>query len=287
MAFRIEYTFTPTGTTRWVRVVALVPKSLPRRQIVHEVAFSPEPVRLYEAADRRYAEFLFSGVAQKLTVTIAGRARLLRYDLATARRLGRPERSRGGQPADAHGLRPHLIDEPSLEKDDPAVAAVAKSIQGADELDTIRKIYAFVLDHMEFGGVDLSSGSGAVKALKNGKGDCTEYTDLLVALCRAKGIPARHVLGLLALPSNPVPQHSWAEVHTADHGWVRLDPMVDDTSDNASFERLGPNYLHFSSVRNDARLENYHAFAAYRWWGARVELSETYDIRPLAAAEGR
>jgi transglutaminase-like putative cysteine protease len=274
VTFRIEYTFTATGRTPWVRVMALVPKTIPGRQTVHDVQFSLPPLRVYDLEDRRYAEFFFSGVVREFTVSIAGTARLLRYDLATACRLGRP--------APLPDPRPYLLDEPSIEVSHPAVVRAAEGIHGTDELDTLRKLYDFVLRRMEFGGTDLSpAGGGAAKALQSGKGDCTEYSDLLVALCRAKGIPARPVLGLLCVPGNDVPQHSWVEVHTAACGWVPFDPVVDDCSDNASFERLGPNYLAFSTVRNDPLLENYHAFAIYRWWGDRLTLREKYDIRPV------
>ncbi|MBK8701807.1 MAG: lasso peptide biosynthesis protein [Saprospiraceae bacterium] len=62
-----------------------------------------------------------------------------------------------------------------------------------------------------------------IKAIHEGKGDCTEYAALMVTLCRAKGIPARLVIGLLLQPYGE--HHNWAEVFTMDKGWVRWDPL--------------------------------------------------------------
>ena len=67
---------------------------------------------------------------------------------------------------------------------------------------------------------------GALGALKLGGGDCTDYTDLFVALCRARGLPARHVHGILASGFSDTPKHSWAEVYIPHNGWVRLDPFL-------------------------------------------------------------
>ena len=39
------------------------------------------------------------------------------------------------------------------------------------------------------------SRQGALWALQNGVGDCSEYTDLAIALARAAGIPARAMYG--------------------------------------------------------------------------------------------
>jgi hypothetical protein len=65
---------------------------------------------------------------------------------------------------------------------------------------------------------------------------------------------------------------------------VPFDPTVDLCTDNATFERLKPNYLVFSTVRNDERLDNYAAYAMYRWWGERVQLHDTYEVTAIKEA---
>lgn len=69
---------------------------------------------------------------------------------------------------------------------------------------------------------------GAVNALKAGIGDCTEYSCLFCALCRAGGVPARRVavfnLGSKNEITDKEPNHDTAEVFLKTHGWVPVDP---------------------------------------------------------------
>lgn len=54
----------------------------------------------------------------------------------------------------------------------------------------------------------IGSYTSVVTALKNRRGDCEEMAGVLVALCRAAGIPARLVW---------IPNHTWAEFHLVDN----------------------------------------------------------------------
>jgi transglutaminase/protease-like cytokinesis protein 3 len=66
---------------------------------------------------------------------------------------------------------------------------------------------------------------GALQALIERKGDCTEYAYLAAALARACGIPARMVGGYVTdRNSAPRPEdyHNWAEVHIGG-AWRLLD----------------------------------------------------------------
>jgi transglutaminase-like putative cysteine protease len=60
--------------------------------------------------------------------------------------------------------------------------------------------------------------------------DCTEYSDLLAALSRAQGIPARYFEGLLYVsdgagtPANI--RHAWPDVYLPTVGWTALDPTL-------------------------------------------------------------
>jgi transglutaminase-like putative cysteine protease len=273
VTFRLAFTFTAAGNTQWMRAAALVPTTIPHRQVVWDVRWEPEPVRVFDAGENRYAEFFFPRPRGTFRVQITGKARLFRSDLSVARAAGIR--------TNTQDLRPYLHSEPSIESDDPAVAAAARPLRGDDEFGTLKRIYDFVLAHMTYGGPDLSQESGgAVKALQTRKGDCTEYTDLMVALCRANGIPARHVLGLDAAPGTPTRQHAWPEAFTRKHGWVSFDPTFDACAKAATFEKLSPRYLRFSAVRNDQVMENYNSYAMYRYWGDPVTLKEEYDIRP-------
>ncbi|MFT8817816.1 MAG: transglutaminase-like domain-containing protein, partial [Komagataeibacter saccharivorans] len=65
--------------------------------------------------------------------------------------------------------------------------------------------------------------------LDNGCCDCHLASSFLVALCRARGIPARLVSGNFLYPHSPT-MHYWAEVRMDDSGWRPFDFMSWDLS---------------------------------------------------------
>lgn len=60
---------------------------------------------------------------------------------------------------------------------------------GATLKERIEAAYVFVPEYLRF--EQQNRAKGALEALRSGKGDCTEYADLFVALCRSMDIPAR------------------------------------------------------------------------------------------------
>ncbi|MEM2146002.1 MAG: transglutaminase-like domain-containing protein [Candidatus Jordarchaeaceae archaeon] len=67
---------------------------------------------------------------------------------------------------------------------------------------------------------------GAVAALKTREGDCDEFSDLFITLCRACRIPARRVVGLIVKNTSSFENHAWTEVHIPKIGWVPFDPAL-------------------------------------------------------------
>lgn len=70
---------------------------------------------------------------------------------------------------------------------------------------------------------------GALAALESKQGDCTEYSALFIALCRAQGIPARHT-GVFHIRKKKEtfrqPNHNAAEVFWGRIGWIPIDPNL-------------------------------------------------------------
>lgn len=68
----------------------------------------------------------------------------------------------------------------------------------------------------------------AWEALKGGQGVCQDYAHILIAMCRASGIPARYVAGMMI---GEGATHAWIEIHDGER-WIGLDPthnrLVDD-----------------------------------------------------------
>jgi transglutaminase-like putative cysteine protease len=231
------------------------------------VRYAPQPEREFEEKGNKYARFVLPQPVGLQVVTIDVDAELYRYDLNTA------AKNRRGEPESSDRLKPWLVHEKFIEKDAPEIQAAAKIIGGNDELDTIRNIMAFVHQKVRFSGYDETD-HGALWALKNGKGDCTEFSDLFVALCRAKNIPARVWEGYLTddIPKGDTAKHIRAEAYTRKHGWVPFDALH-VLRGNAKFESLKPVYVYLGNQRSDALLQNYH-YAAYRYFGQPV----TFDF---------
>jgi transglutaminase-like putative cysteine protease len=120
-----------------------------------------------------------------------------------------------------------LNPESKIESDHPAIRLAAAGLRKSDASSTIKAVFHWVADHVQYSGY-AAKDRGALYALKQKKGDCTEYMDLFVALCRANGLPARRIGGYLC-PENAVLKardyHNWGEFYE-DGTWQIADPQT-------------------------------------------------------------
>ncbi|NLE38762.1 MAG: transglutaminase family protein [Pirellulaceae bacterium] len=89
-------------------------------------------------------------------------------------------------------LRMYVGTSPQIESTDRKIREVAKEI-GADKekaWEQVEAVYDWVREKVEYKKGPLKS---AVATLKDGFADCEGMTTLFIAICRAKGIPARTV----------------------------------------------------------------------------------------------
>lgn len=110
----------------------------------------------------------------------------------------------------------------------PRVAALARELAGnaGSQLDALRAFWSFFFARMTLG---VLHGDDTIDTiLDSGWFDCRVGSALLVALCRARGIPARMCSGftLYALPF----YHYWAEVWLGGRGWFPADLVCWDLS---------------------------------------------------------
>lgn len=163
------------------------------------------------------------------------------------------------------------------------IQQIAKAITGRDEISTVKKIYSYVAENLEYVGLREKQ-LGDLKALQQEKGDCSEYADLFVTLCRAKKIPARVITGYTVRFDKMHPKHHWAEVYLQRYGWVPFDPSWGDVQNTAAraraFETLGSRYIYLSHIRNDKMLHNKH-FYFFTYWGDRASLKDSIKFKPL------
>lgn len=111
-----------------------------------------------------------------------------------------------------------------IEVGDNAIQAVAAELRRSHPTDTTRAVYDWVRTRLSYAGY-VAEELGALYALTHRSGDCTEYADLVVALCRANGIPARFVGGYVVQGDGLVRSsdyHNWAEAYF-DGAWQIVD----------------------------------------------------------------
>ncbi len=127
-----------------------------------------------------------------------------------------------------------------------------------DPLRSGRALYDLVLDRMSYDKIEPGWGRGdALRACEVGKGNCTDFHSLFIALARSIDIPARFWIGF-PLPadrgtSEIVGYHCWAEFWVTGRGWVAVDiSEADKHPDRADFfyGNLDENRVAFSLGRD-------------------------------------
>ncbi|MEI7705153.1 MAG: transglutaminase-like domain-containing protein [Deltaproteobacteria bacterium] len=124
----------------------------------------------------------------------------------------------------------------------PSIRALAEATVGGTPgtWAASRRLSRAVFERIEK--VYGQSADRASDILRQGKGDCTEHTRLFVALCRAAGIRAREVKGLVYASYGQggpgLYWHAWAEVKVGD-GWIAVDPTFGQDVADATHVALG------------------------------------------------
>jgi transglutaminase-like putative cysteine protease len=165
--------------------------------------------------------------------------------------------SRSANPITAEPGTSDLQPEKFIETDHPAIRRAAGKLKQADAMQTIDAVFRWVANHVHYSGY-ADQERGALYALEQKKGDCTEYMDLFVALCRANGIPARRIGGYICPESGILKAreyHNWGEFY-ADGSWQIADPQ------NSVLMRRQDEYIAMRIIRasEDNPLGEYNRF---------------------------
>lgn len=131
--------------------------------------------------------------------------------------------------------------EPYYERNDTSLISLSNSIVNPSDnpIEKAKKICTWVSDNIEYTG-DLPNEMGAFWAYNNSKGDCSEFSSLMITLLRIQNIPARKVTGYLvsnnpslrpkpgdtwSFNANEIMGHAWMEYYVPDIGWIACDPL--------------------------------------------------------------
>lgn len=213
--------------------ITLPPDLHTQTSIIKQLNPAPKSTRL-DADGNILAEYTV-GPYQKLTVTadVEGQVRYRDYNLAasgTSKDLPRDvvatyTRSTRYWPTDG------------------AVAAAAQSVVKPDAkvADNVRAVYDYVINKLTYNNdkIKFNVRQGAAKALANpDNAVCLEYADLMIAMLRSQGIPARMVVGyayagsIKASPDVVDSLHSWVEAYVPGIGWMSVDPTWGEKYDD-------------------------------------------------------
>jgi len=116
-----------------------------------------------------------------------------------------------------------------VQSDDPKIIELAEEAvsDATDAVEALRNIKTFAAEYITNPTWTVGYAS-ASEVAQNRSGDCTEYAVLTTALCRAAGIPAQVVMGVVYVDEPGFMEqsfagHAWVRAYVGDR-WVGLDP---------------------------------------------------------------
>jgi transglutaminase-like putative cysteine protease len=271
ISLNTEYKFNISGNISVIDFAVIIPKEYKNRQKIINSDYSIEPKRIFEDGTCTYAEFEINEPPPNFEINIMDEMILYQYGLDNAFKSGNKD-------IDTKDLFNYTVAEKYIEKDDKSIIEIANSFEGEDTYALVEAIYNYVMDNMEWIAY-VPEDVGAKVALTDKQGDCTSYSDLFIALLRARGIPARIVEGYTINAINLNEGHNWVEVYFDDIGWVPFDPTFDDNNGSTSlFNNLDNIYVYFSLKRNDLILSGFHYYA-YNWYGdGKVDIVKNISV---------
>lgn len=203
-----------------------LPPDLNNQHVTIE-SIDPQPTNAHLDADGNILASYHLAAHQHLTVItkVLVEVKYLQYNLATSKK-------QADIPAD---LVRQYTGSGQYWETSGTVAAAAKSVVKPDVpvITNVRALYQLVIDKLTYNPakVKFNVRQGATAALANPTNVvCLEYADLLVALLRSQGIPARMPIGyaysggLKASPAVADSLHAWVEAYVPGIGWMTLDP---------------------------------------------------------------
>lgn len=146
-------------------------------------------------------------------------------------------------PMGGRDVEPYLEDNPLMQLSNQAlVDEASRTVSGAgdDPWLAAGRIEERVYHRIDEKGLGTAL-AGAMEVLEKREGDCSEHAVLMIALCRAVGIPARAAAGVVYLRGS-FAYHMWGEVWTGG-GWYALDPTIGRGSVDATHIKLAESSL--------------------------------------------
>ena len=163
---------------------------------------------------------------------------------------------------------------------------------GRPLLEAAHELMSRIHSAMIYDGESTDVDTPALVALQQGKGVCQDFAHIMVACCRAMGLPARYVSGYML--TQPAPGQPRLIGCDASHAWASV--YCPNASNAKSFAPSGQ-WFDFDPTNNRAPGEDYVTLATGRDFldvspmrgvirgGAQHTLSVEVTVEPLAEPE--
>lgn len=115
-----------------------------------------------------------------------------------------------------------------IPSDTPQIQELADSIVGKETnpYKQARLIYDYILQNYRLSDTLITSEAGSLNMLTTLQGDAYDFSIIFTALCRAVGIPAIPVSGLLTDFNKKSQNHWWSEIYIEKFGWIPVDVSI-------------------------------------------------------------
>ncbi len=172
----------------------------------------------------------------------------------------------------------YLRDAVAFGLTNPVVRSAAKQACDGKDSESARLdgIFALVMERLQY--ERDGSWRPAGEVLASGKGSCSEFTYAFVALCRASGIPARYVGGIVGRAGVPFHVdtvfHRYSQAFVDGVGWVDFDPTRTDRAKDRRlyFGRTSPNMVLLCvGDGGEGSLTGWDYLESHRWGGGASE----------------
>lgn len=197
--FRYEYSEPIRDLSH--RLVVIPPERFgDQRRLWHDVSVQLDGARLESTSDR-FGNVVVDVFAPKVPATIEFLA-----EVTVERRADEPNRLADGWLADGHLLEPSPLTGP-----DDTILRAADDLAAAGDwgLPLADRINDWVYQSMTYRYGVTGVRTTAAQALAVGAGVCQDYAHVMLAVCRACGLPSRYVSGHLVGQGGT---HAWVEV---------------------------------------------------------------------------
>lgn len=138
-------------------------------------------------------------------------------------------------------LYKYLAPENLIESDHPKLVKKARKITDGswNSWEAAVRLSRWVDENIEGA---IPGGTSAINTYNTSEGECGSHSRLLIAFCRAIGIPARLSTGCMFTNyhGGSFGQHAWTEVYMGEAGWIAVDATAQEVDYiDAGHIRLG------------------------------------------------